>query len=62
MQTQPKELIVTRLRPDLYAQLEKKFSTLRITETVTPLQAGYALGVEAVLKELRNGYVVEVNQ
>lgn len=38
--------------------LEKKLSRPLVTEATTPLTAGFALGVEAVLKELRNGFVV----
>ncbi len=36
-------------------QLEKKFSRPIVTDATTPIGVGYALGVEAVLKEIRNG-------
>jgi hypothetical protein len=49
---------VTRLHPEIYAKLEQRFSKTIVTEATTPLTAAYALGIEAVLKELRNGYVV----
>lgn len=49
---------VVRLRPDLYAALEKKLSRLIVTENTTAFTAGFALGVESVLKELRNGYTI----
>jgi len=59
MQTKQKELVVVRLRPDMYSDLERKCKTLAINENTTPLQAGYALGVESVLKLLRVGYTIE---
>jgi hypothetical protein len=55
--TQPKPNVVevVRLRPEIYMQLEKKFSRPIVTDATTPIGVGYALGVEAVLKEIRNG-------
>lgn len=50
---------VVRLNRELYLKLEQKFSKLVVNEQTTSFQAGYALGIEAVLKELRNGYTVE---
>lgn len=49
---------IARLSPDVYNDLEKRMGTLQMNQTVTELQAGYALGIQAVLKELRNGLVV----
>lgn len=51
--------IVTRLDPEVYQVLENKMSRLGATSTTTPIEAGFQLGVQAVLKELRVGYVVE---
>lgn len=60
--TTPKELYLVRLQPDIYRKLEKQFSKTIVTEATTPLTAAYALGVEAVLKELRNGWTTEVTR
>lgn len=55
----PPEIVetVTRLNPDVYRKLEDKFQSPVVSATVTDIQAGYLLGVQAVLKELRRGYV-----
>jgi len=50
---------VVRLQSDLYLKLEQKLSRTIVTTDTTPITAAYALGVEAVLKELRNGFVVK---
>lgn len=57
--TEPTQTIVVRLRQDQYLQLERKFSKAVVTDQTSPAQAGYQLGIEAVLKELRNGFVLE---
>lgn len=54
------ERVIVRLHPDIYRKLEAKLSRTIVTEATTPLTAGYALGVEAVLKEIRNGLTLEV--
>lgn len=43
-----------------YAALEKQIpgATTTVTSATTELQAGYQLGVQAVLATLRNGFVV----
>ena len=56
--TEPTKAVV-RLSPEVYRQLEAKMYRPIITAETTAHQAGYQLGVAAVLKELRNGYVVE---
>lgn len=61
MKPEQKELIVVRLRPDMYNELERKCKTLNVNENTTSLQAGFALGVEHVLKMLRVGYTIEVD-
>ncbi len=57
--TQPKVIAIYRLQQDIYKKLETKFSRIVVTEQTTAFQAGYALGIEAVLKELRNGLTVD---
>ena len=47
-----------RLPQHVYAELERKVGTVVVNQVTTDLQAGYMLGVQVVLKELRNGYVV----
>lgn len=49
---------VTRLTAEVYADLERKHNTFRPTSASTELEAGYALGVQAVLKDLRAGFVM----
>lgn len=51
--------VVVRLEHSIYMTLENKLSRTVITSATSELAAGYALGVEAVLKELRNGYTVD---
>lgn len=55
-----KERVLNRLTPEVYRELEKKLSTPLVTVQTTELLAGYLLGIQTVLKELRNGYVTEV--
>jgi hypothetical protein len=50
---------VVRLRPDVYASLEKQLPRPVVTDNTSPLQAGYQLGVQAVLKLLREGFTQE---
>lgn len=50
---------VIRLRADVYKKFAEKFRQLQPNEQTTALQAGYALGVEKVLFELRKELVVE---
>lgn len=57
-QTPPIPQQVTRLTAEVYDALERKHNTFRPTSTSTELEAGYALGVQAVLKDLRTGFVI----
>lgn len=58
-QEQPmKEQVVTRLEPDVYAALEANVPPPNVTTTTTELQAGYQLGIQTVLKLLRDGFVI----
>lgn len=57
--TKPETRYIVRLQPELYQKLETKLSRTVVTSDTSAIQVGYQLGVEAVLKELRNGYVME---
>lgn len=60
-ETKPTQVLtITRLNPALYAKLEQKFSRPIVLSTTTAHEAGFQLGVQAVLQELRNGYTTEV--
>lgn len=48
---------IVRLTPEVYKDLEKQVRRLTVNSTTTPLEAGYALGVQDVLRLLRDGYV-----
>jgi hypothetical protein len=50
---------LVRLTPEVYKALEAKFSRPIVTENTTAHQAGFQLGVYAVLQALRNGFVVD---
>jgi len=55
--TQPSEIV--RLRRDVLDRLEKECAPPYVGPTTTDIQAGYALGVQAVLQKLRNGYALD---
>ncbi len=57
MAEQPKVTVVV-LQQDVYKVLEARLSRITVNQQTTDLMAGYQLGVEAVLRELRNGMVV----
>lgn len=48
-----------RLTAEVYAQLERKHTRLSVSATTTPIEAAFQLGVQAVLRDLRNGYRIE---
>jgi hypothetical protein len=50
---------IVRLSPHVYNQFAAQFKPLHPTEQTSALQAGYYLGVEAVLKKLREQIVVD---
>ena len=54
----PTEEVIVRLQPDVYRLLEESLPAPAVTTTTTDLQAGYALGIQAVLKKLREGFTV----
>jgi len=57
----PEVQVITyaRLRPDLIQQLERSFGEPYVSPSTTDLMAGYALGTQAVLKKLRDGYATD---
>lgn len=56
------KVVVLRLENDQYLELTRKFQTPFVSNDTSALQAGYQLGVQAVLKALREGYVIEDNK
>jgi hypothetical protein len=57
--TTNKAIIVVRLQVDQYRALEKEFNKFRPNSESSVLEAGFALGVQAVLTSLRLGYTVD---
>ena len=47
-----------RLAPEAYAALCKTLPGIAVNNETGTLQAGYQLGVQAVLQKLREGFVV----
>lgn len=58
MSNLPQTQTVVRLAQEVYAELEKKHTRLAVSATTTPIEAAFQLGVQSVLRDLRNGYVV----
>jgi hypothetical protein len=52
---------VVRLTREVYDNFAKQFRPLQPNEQTSVLQAGYALGVTAVLTKLREQIVVDAN-
>lgn len=50
--------IVHRLSQEAYESLTKQLGGIGVGKDTTPLQAGYMLGVQDVLRKLREGFVV----
>jgi hypothetical protein len=50
---------VVRLTPLIYRVLEERVSVTAVTSGTTELQAAWMLGVQHVLKMLREGYVLK---
>ncbi|KWI10922.1 hypothetical protein BGV51_28185 [Burkholderia ubonensis] len=50
--------VVVRLDAEMLRRLEEQLPKPLVNSTTTDLMAGYALGVQAVLQKLREGYVV----
>lgn len=53
---------VIRLTKPVYDAIEKQiaYNTMVVGKDTSPLQAGWMLGAQAVLKVLRDGYTIEV--
>lgn len=49
---------VLRLTQDQLAVLERKLVPPTVTNSTTELMAGFQLGVQAALKELRDGFTI----
>lgn len=49
---------INRLTKEVYDDLAKNFRPVVPNATTTVLEAGYALGVQAVLQKLREGWVI----
>lgn len=54
-----KTVIVARLTPSMLADLEKRLPPPVVDERTTDLQAGYRLGIQHVIKLLREGYTIQ---
>lgn len=49
---------IARLDSDTYGKLAQQFGAPIVTDKTTDIQAGYQLGVQAVLAALRHGFVI----
>jgi len=52
------EQVLVRLDPTQYRRLELQLPPPSVTNNTSDLMAGYQLGVQAVLKALREGYTI----
>lgn len=53
-------LTTYRLNFDVYKQLETKvLSDIYVNDKTTDIQAGYMLGIQKVLKEIRDGFTID---
>lgn len=57
-ETKAKEVVVHRLTQEVYKHLENQMPAPFVSTATTEIQAGFALGVQFVLKQLREGFVV----
>lgn len=53
-----KEIEVVRLSREQYIALEKSVSFLGVTEKTTATETAYQMGVQNVLKKLRDGFTM----
>lgn len=51
--------VVYRLSPDVYTQLVKTLPVPQVGPNTTELMAGQTIGIELVLRRLRDGIVTE---
>jgi len=51
--------LIFRLSPEQYQQLERKvLADVVVSDKTTEIQAGYMLGIQKVLRELRVGFTI----
>lgn len=50
--------IIHRLSPEAYRQLEQQVQAPFVTDKTTDTQAGFQLGIQYILKLLRDGFVI----
>lgn len=48
---------IFRLTPQVYADLEKQVARFDVRSDTSPQEVGFMLGVQFVLRKLRDGYV-----
>lgn len=48
---------IQRLTPEVYAALEKQLPKIAVTNETSPMSAGMQLGIQMVLRALREGFV-----
>lgn len=54
---------IYRLTPEVYRELEKKvLSDIFVSDKTTDIQAGYMLGIQKVLKEVRDGFAIDTER
>lgn len=54
----PEERVIARLNAQVYKKLEESLPAPTPGAATTDIQAGFLLGVQHVLKKLRDGYVI----
>lgn len=57
--TKEEHVTVATLMPDVYEKIESKVSNTLISSNTSEIEAGYKMGIQHVLKLLRDGYVVQ---
>lgn len=58
MEPEPKVTEVVVLNKDIYRKLEDQLAAPSPSGTTTDIQAGFLLGIQHVLKKLREGFVI----
>lgn len=58
IQQDPKvQAVIGRIDPNLYRLIEKRLASPSMNENTTPQQTGFMLGIQAVLRVLRDEFV-----
>lgn len=52
-----KDVIYNRMTPTVYDALVKELPQIAVNNETSPMQAGVQLGVQLVLKKIRDGYL-----